>query len=137
MRVDIAKMFAGVDKDWIRVFTSDELGPLLTKVLDSLPEGCNITPSPNDIFNFARLTPYNKVKAVIVGQDPYYTEGCANGLAFSSNAKKIPPSLRNVYKCLYEQIGLDRGYSLLMPPLPPSLALLTRIIRYGNPLQTH
>jgi uracil-DNA glycosylase len=103
MRVDIAKMFAGVDKDWIRVFTSDELGPLLTKVLDSLPEGCNITPSPNDIFNFARLTPYNKVKAVIVGQDPYYTEGCANGLAFSSNAKKIPPSLRNVYKCLYEQ----------------------------------
>ena len=59
----------------------------------------SIYPAPDKIFEAFRLTPFNKVKVVILGQDPYVREGQAHGLAFSvpSNAP-IPPSLRNILK---------------------------------------
>ena len=62
-----------------------------------------LTPSIENIFNFARLTPYNNIRVVVVGQDPYPKKGDANGLAFSSYSKKVPASLRNIYKCLHKQ----------------------------------
>lgn len=100
---NISKMFNGVDSQWIKIFTSDKLMPLLSKVFNDLSSDKdidNITPKICDIFNFARLTPYGKVKVVIVGQDPYPKKGDAHGLAFSSLSKKVPASLLNIYKCL-------------------------------------
>ena len=50
-------------------------------------------------FSAFTHTPFNKVKVVIIGQDPYHEEGQANGLCFSVNDKiRIPPSLANIYK---------------------------------------
>ena len=58
----------------------------------------NIYPEKGDVFNSFNFH-YNKLKVVIIGQDPYHTPGVANGLAFSVNkGKKIPPSLKNIFK---------------------------------------
>lgn len=58
-----------------------------------------IYPVMDDIFNALRLTPYQDVKAVIVGQDPYINPGEAHGLAFSVQpGARTPPSLQNIFK---------------------------------------
>ena len=55
---------------------------------------------PYDCYAALRLTPFDKVKCVILGQDPYHTKGMAHGLAFSvlPHVKTLPPSLRNIFK---------------------------------------
>ena len=58
-----------------------------------------IYPKGSEIFNAFELTPFNKVKVVILGQDPYHGSGQAHGLSFSvPHGIKIPPSLVNIYK---------------------------------------
>ena len=53
------------------------------------------------------MTDYDDVKVVILGQDPYHGVGEANGLAFAvSNGVKLPPSLKNIYKELYDDMGI-------------------------------
>ena len=68
----------------------------------------------NDIFNAMRMTAYEDVKVVILGQDPYHGEGEAHGLAFSvKKGVAIPPSLRNMYKELHDSLGCyipNNGY---------------------------
>jgi uracil-DNA glycosylase len=62
-----------------------------------------IYPSASDVFNAFSLTPYEKVKVVILGQDPYHGENQAHGLAFSvQKGNPLPPSLRNIFKELDE-----------------------------------
>jgi len=59
------------------------------------------------IFNAFNLTPFDSVKAVILGQDPYHGVGQAHGLAFSvPDGILIPPSLKNIYKELHSDIGM-------------------------------
>lgn len=58
-----------------------------------------IHPAPSMIFRAFELTPLEKTKVVILGQDPYHNPGQAEGLAFSvARGQKIPPSLRNIFK---------------------------------------
>ena len=65
-----------------------------------------IYPPMNDIFNAFKLCAYEDVKVVILGQDPYYGEGQAHGLAFSvKQGVDIPPSLKNIYKEMESDIG--------------------------------
>jgi len=62
------------------------------------------------VYNAFRYTPYHKVKAVILGQDPYHGFGQAHGLCFSqkkSSKLKVPPSLRNIFKELNNDLGYD------------------------------
>ncbi len=58
----------------------------------------NITPAPENIFKAFRLTKFDDVKVVILGQDPYPQEGCATGLAFALPQNKMQPSLLNIFK---------------------------------------
>ncbi len=65
-----------------------------------------IFPDMYDIFNALKYTPYDKVKAVIIGQDPYHGEGQAHGLCFSvREGIEKPPSLKNIFKELHDDIG--------------------------------
>lgn len=58
-----------------------------------------VYPKRDDVFKAFTLTPLEKVKVVIIGQDPYHQPGQAMGLAFSVPSKeKLPPSLRNIFK---------------------------------------
>ncbi len=67
-----------------------------------------IYPNMYDIFNALHLTAYSDTKAVIIGQDPYHNEGQAHGLCFSVQKDiDIPPSLKNIYKELKDDLGYD------------------------------
>ena len=66
-----------------------------------------IFPHPKNIFKAFELTPANDVKVVILGQDPYHGANQAHGLAFSVQEDiKIPPSLNNIYKELYDDLNI-------------------------------
>ena len=66
-----------------------------------------VFPPSEDIFNAFHLTPLSKVKAVIIGQDPYHNVGQAHGLCFSvRKGVEIPPSLENIYKELHDDLGI-------------------------------
>ncbi|MCR5177842.1 MAG: uracil-DNA glycosylase [Lachnospiraceae bacterium] len=66
-----------------------------------------IYPPSEDIFNALHYTPVEKVKVLILGQDPYHEPGQAHGLCFSvpEDQKVLPPSLENIYKELHDDIG--------------------------------
>ena len=69
--------------------------------------GLTVYPPGGLIFNAFKLTPLDKVKVVIIGQDPYHNPGEAMGLSFSvPKGVRVPPSLRNVFKELHADIGI-------------------------------
>ncbi|MCI8814641.1 MAG: uracil-DNA glycosylase [Lachnospiraceae bacterium] len=73
-----------------------------------------IFPPADDIFNAFHFTPLNKVKVVILGQDPYHNQGQAHGLCFSvKKGVEVPPSLVNIYQELHDDLGCyipNNGY---------------------------
>ena len=70
--------------------------------------GTTIYPPENEIFNAFKLTPLDRLKVVILGQDPYHGAGQAHGLCFSvRKGNRIPPSLRNIFKELHTDLGHD------------------------------
>ncbi len=65
-----------------------------------------IYPPPKNIFRAFELTPFDKVKVVILGQDPYFNKGEANGLCFAVNEGiRLPPSLQNIFKEIEADLG--------------------------------
>ncbi len=80
----------------------------LRQILISEYRTQRIFPGMYDIFNALKLTSYNDVKCVIIGQDPYHGEGQAHGLSFSVR-KGIapPPSLVNIFKEIRDDLGID------------------------------
>ena len=71
-----------------------------------------IYPPKENIFAALKNTSFEDVKVVIVGQDPYHGEGEAMGLSFSvPNGIKLPPSLKNIYKELYDDLGIKPSLS--------------------------
>lgn len=85
-------------------------------------EGKTIYPPGPLIFNAFQLTPFDKVKVVILGQDPYHGAGQAHGLSFSvQDGVALPPSLQNIYK----EIAADTG------TIPPASGNLERWARQG------
>lgn len=71
-----------------------------------------IYPPKEDIFAALKNTSFVDAKVVIVGQDPYHGEGEAMGLSFSvPNGIKLPPSLKNIYKELYDDLGIKPSLS--------------------------
>jgi uracil-DNA glycosylase len=67
-----------------------------------------IYPPMNDIYNALRYTPYGETRVVILGQDPYHGHGQAHGLCFSvKEGTPPPPSLKNIFKELKDELGID------------------------------
>lgn len=80
----------------------------LRKFLYKEYETETVFPKKEDVFSALRLTPYEDVKCVILGQDPYHEEGQAHGLAFSVKlGVKQPPSLVNIFKELRDDLGFE------------------------------
>lgn len=66
-----------------------------------------IYPHGKHIFNAFNFTPFNKVKVVLIGQDPYYNQGQAHGLCFSvPDNQRLPPSLENIYTELFNDLNI-------------------------------
>lgn len=71
-----------------------------------------VYPREDAIFRALELTPYDQVKVVILGQDPYHGEGQAHGLSFSvQDGVPIPPSLQNIYKELESDLGIPLAHT--------------------------
>ena len=64
-------------------------------------------PPYNKIYRALSKTPIDKIKVVIIGQDPYHEKGQANGLSFSVDCPKLPPSLINIYKEMETDLGIQ------------------------------
>ncbi len=98
-----------VDKSWENFFNTKSTKELLSSIhsyLDNeLQHGKIILPLEKDRYKVFQICPFDAIKVVILGQDPYHQLNQANGLAFSvSKGIKIPPSLVNIYKALAAQI---------------------------------
>lgn len=99
-----------VGNDWDEVLApllESELYASIREFLKKEYSSKIIYPPMHDIFNAFKYTPYSKVKAVILGQDPYHGEGQAHGLCFSvKEGVAPPPSLVNIYKEIESDLGI-------------------------------
>ncbi|MCB0513998.1 MAG: uracil-DNA glycosylase [Bacteroidetes bacterium] len=92
-----------LENTWKQQLTEEFDKPYFSALMQFLAQekenGKTIFPKENNIFNAYNSTPFNKVKVVIIGQDPYHGTNQAHGLSFSvQNGIKPPPSLVNIYK---------------------------------------
>ena len=96
----LAPLFGDEKYHKIRNFLLDEYG------------NYTVYPDMYDLYNCFRFTPFEKVKVVLLGQDPYHGEGQAHGLCFSvQEGVPNPPSLENIFKELQADIGCPRPSS--------------------------
>jgi len=88
-----------------------------------------IYPKMEDIFNCLRETPFEDVKVVIIGQDPYHNEGQAHGMSFSVlPGVDTPPSLINIFKEIKEDIGIQNTSAYLLPWAKQGVLLLNSVL---------
>jgi uracil-DNA glycosylase len=102
----------------------------LQQFVDEERRNYTVFPPENDVFNALKLTPYDQVNVMILGQDPYHDDNQAHGLAFSVQPGiKPPPSLVNIYKELHSDVGFripKNGY--LVPWTQQGVLLLNAVL---------
>ncbi len=101
-----------IEESWKRVLAPEFEKPYFQELVRQLHEekraGRVIYPPGPLIFNAFNLTPFDKVKVVIIGQDPYHGPGQAEGLSFSvPHGIPLPPSLVNIYKEIENDLGVQ------------------------------
>ena len=101
-----------LEKSWLlqleSEFEKDYMKNLKGFLLEQRQKRKIIFPKGSEFFNAFNLTPYDQVKVVILGQDPYHGPGQAHGLCFSVlPGVRLPPSLQNIFKEIKEDLGID------------------------------
>jgi uracil-DNA glycosylase len=93
-------------------------------------QGKAVYPSGPDIFNAFEHTPFDKVRVVILGQDPYHGPGQAHGLSFSVlPGVRVPPSLQNIFKEIEGSLGIPRpDHGCLTPWADRGVLLLNAVL---------
>lgn len=88
-----------LDRGWYNVLSKleDELMYVTDEIDKRLGRDGELCPHKDDIFRALQLCPLDRVKVLIMGQDPYHTPGAADGLAFSTRSSRIQPSLTNIF----------------------------------------
>ncbi|MBT2591307.1 uracil-DNA glycosylase [Pedobacter sp. ISL-68] len=102
-------MSAALEPGWLAVleeeFEKDYMKSLKSFLQEEKNKGATVYPKGTDIFNALNTTPFDQVKVVILGQDPYHGVDQAHGLSFSvQRGVAVPPSLKNIYKELETDI---------------------------------
>lgn len=102
-----------LQNDWKSVlkstFQSENFKKLSVKVLDAY-QNETVYPTVSHLFEAFNLSSYQNTRVVILGQDPYHGPGQAHGLSFSvPRGVSLPPSLKNIYKELFQDVGLMRS----------------------------
>ena len=105
-----------IEESWREVlegeFEKDYFLRLTSVIKKEISDNIIIYPKGHLIFNAFNSTPFNKVKVVILGQDPYHGEGQAHGLSFSvPEGVTPPPSLMNIFKEIRDDIGTEPSKS--------------------------
>ena len=102
---------------WLHHLQSEFEAPYMRELraflVDEMKKGKTIFPEPKLWFNALNTTPFEDVKVVVLGQDPYPTPGHAHGLCFSvrPDVRPLPKSLINIFTELKEDTGIDRFHN--------------------------
>lgn len=120
-----------IDKSWKEIFKNyseyDELIKLNNDI-EKQRETKIIFPKKNEVYKVFSL-PIDKIKVVILGQDPYHKKGQAMGLSFSVNENiPLPKSLINIYKELYSDVGIKRENGSLIDWFKQGVFLLNTVL---------
>ncbi len=106
-----------IQNDWLEAIGDEFKKPYYKELYDFVKAEYSTTavyPPSDDIFNALHLTALKDVKVLVLGQDPYHGANQAHGLSFSVlPGQKIPPSLRNIYQELHDDLGCyipNNGY---------------------------
>ena len=109
-----------IEESWKEILHPEFSAPYFIKLKEFLVQekkAHTVYPPGNKIFAAFNYTPFGKVKAVIIGQDPYHGPGQANGLCFSvSPGIPTPPSLKNIFKELHEDVGIPMPHTGNLEP---------------------
>ena len=121
-----------IQNDWNNVlkscFDQNWLGQLEARLMAEYTQH-TIFPPFSSICKALELTSFDAVKVVIIGQDPYHGVGEAQGFSFSvPNGVKIPPSLRNIFKELTHDLGVERTQSDLTDWANQGVLLLNSVL---------
>ena len=113
--------------DW---FVREDMRALSSFLRERIRAGARIHPEPQNIFAAFDATPFDAVKAVVLGQDPYHGPGQAHGLCFSVlPGVEVPPSLQNIYKELARDTGFaPPAHGYLMPWAQRGVLLLNSVL---------
>lgn len=121
-----------IGNDWDNILKEEYNKEYFLKIKDRVRSEYNsktIFPPANKVFYAFRMTPYKDTRVVILGQDPYHGIGEANGLCFSVNVGiKMPPSLNNIYKELYSDLGIKRTTTDLSDWAKSGVLLLNSVL---------
>src|SRR3989339_924106 len=106
-KVDIEPSWAKALKDFFEAPNWTDLANFIRAEYKSK----KVYPKPKDLFKAFWLTPFDQVKVVILGQDPYHGVGQAHGLCFSVEDGVVPPpSLKNIYKEIESDVGTKKDF---------------------------
>lgn len=104
-----------IEKEWAAVLADYFETEKFKKLTDFVREeykSKKIYPKPENLFSAFFLTPFSKVKVVILGQDPYHRPNQAHGLCFSvPRGVPVPPSLKNIYKEIEKDCGIRKDFN--------------------------
>lgn len=121
-----------INKGWDKVLKSEMKKEYFRKLRSFVKNAYKngvCYPDYMNIFNALRYTDYENVKVVILGQDPYHGEGEAHGLSFSVlEGVRRPPSLDNIFKELYSDLGIRRTNNCLSDWAHQGVLLLNAIM---------
>ncbi|MFV0605426.1 MAG: uracil-DNA glycosylase [Niabella sp.] len=131
-----------IEATWKEVLKEEFSKPYFSNIVDHLKAEKQlkkvIYPVGANIFNAFNTTPFNNVKVLILGQDPYHGPGQAHGLCFSvQNGVPPPPSLVNIFKELKTDIGIDRPVNGNLTPWAEQGVFLLNAsltVRAGEPM---
>lgn len=114
-----------IEPTWGQQMSAEFSKPYFLSLADAVRQEYRTTtcyPPASLVFNAFNLCPFDKVKVVIIGQDPYHEPGQAHGLSFSvQDGVPFPPSLQNIFKEIEQDLGI---------PVPPT-GNLTRWAQQG------
>jgi uracil-DNA glycosylase len=123
-----------LEKSWLNVLEDEFNKPYMKELkkflIQEKEKKKQILPRASLWFNALNSTPLNRVKVVILGQDPYPTVGHAHGLCFSAlpSVKPLPKSLQNINRELYEDIGVNNTHTGYLQPWAEQGVLLLNAV---------
>jgi len=122
-------------------FAKDYMASLRTFLLAELKAGKRLHPNPDEWFNAFNHAPLERVRVVILGQDPYPTPGHAHGLCFSvrPEVQPLPKSLQNIFRELKDDLGIHNTCGSLIPWADQGVLLLNAVltVESGKPASHH
>ena len=126
-----------IDESWYNVFSQAERDCLEEKFIqiEEKRKTQEILPyeaENSGIYYALKITPFDKVKVLIIGQDPYPNKEDAHGLAFSKLSGKIPASLKNIFEKIKEDTGVDNSTGNLTAWAKQGVLLLNRALSFSK-----